>query len=90
MTEIGSVRPFWVMSYLYELLGSKDANGRKHGLDNQNREGMRVVTPAASGASCVLGLQRAWAQPRRTDSSTCSATSSQRPAVFLGGGNGGR
>jgi hypothetical protein len=30
MTEIGSVRPFWVMSYLYELLGSKDANGRKH------------------------------------------------------------
>jgi hypothetical protein len=34
-----------------------------------------------SGASCVLGLQRAWAQPR-TDSrqqrsSTCSATSSQ-------------
>ena len=29
MTEIGSVRAFWVMSYLYELLGSKDANGRK-------------------------------------------------------------
>jgi hypothetical protein len=37
---------------------------------------MRVVTPTASGASCVLGLKRAWAQPRRTDSSTCSATSS--------------
>jgi hypothetical protein len=27
-----------------------------------------------------LGLQRAWAQPRRTDSSTCSATSSHRCA----------
>jgi hypothetical protein len=40
-------------------------------------EGMRVATPTASGASCVLGLQRAWAQPR-TDSSTCSATSSHR------------
>jgi hypothetical protein len=36
-----------------------------------------LTTPTASGASCVLGLQRAWAQPRRTDSSTCSATSSQ-------------
>jgi hypothetical protein len=54
-------------------------------LDNQNREGMRVVTPTtASGASCVLGLQRAWAQPRRTDSSTCSATSSQLLRKKLG------
>jgi hypothetical protein len=44
---------------------------------------MRVATPTASGASCVLvlGLQRAWAQPRRTDSSTCSATSSQYVCV---------
>jgi hypothetical protein len=45
---------------------------------------MRVVTPTtASGASCVLGLQRAWAQPRRTDSSTCSATSSHTPSVGI-------
>jgi hypothetical protein len=47
-------------------------------------EDMRVVTPTASGASCVLGLQRAWAQPQ-TDSSTCSSTSSQLMARPVGG-----
>jgi hypothetical protein len=71
------------MSCLYELLESKDANGRKPMIGQPNPEtagGMRVATPTASGASCVLGLQRAWAQPRRTDSSTCSAASSQNVA----------
>jgi hypothetical protein len=75
------------MSYLYKLLGSKDANGRKPLIGQpkpETAEGMRVVPPTASGASCVLGLQRAWAQPRRTDSSTCSATSSQNKAEQVG------
>jgi hypothetical protein len=53
LTDIGSVsnsvRPFWVMSYLYELLGSKDANGRKL-LIGQPK-------PLAALRACVLQRQ---------------------------------
>jgi hypothetical protein len=64
-----------VMSYLYELLGSKDANGRKP-LIGQPKPleagGMRVVTPTASGASCVLGPNAAGMGPAASDRQTAA------------------